>query len=98
LWPAGVHWEAECGHVVEGQGWGAGWWGVSANGTWEDGLFHVVQVAAHCVGVCCRTLVVLTCVSTCCTGVVVIDLTTIGEAVVPVLVPLNWQEGRLLGV
>jgi hypothetical protein len=60
LWTVGAHWEAESGHVVEGQRRGRGWCGTSANGAWADSLVHVAQVATHSVGACCRTLVVLT--------------------------------------
>jgi hypothetical protein len=61
---------------------------MSANGAWEDSLVHIAQVTAHSVDACCRTLVVLTWVSTCHAGVVVVDIAAMGEAVVPVLVPL----------
>jgi hypothetical protein len=43
-----------------------------ANGAWEDGLVHVAHVTAHCVGVCCHTLVLFTWASTCHAGVVVV--------------------------
>jgi hypothetical protein len=66
---------------------------MSANGAWEDGLAHVAQVATHCVGACHRTFVVLTWASTCQAGVVVVDVAAMGEAVVPVFIPLSWQGG-----
>jgi hypothetical protein len=69
LWPLGAHWEAEGGRVVEGQRQGTGWRGKYADGAWEDSLVHVAQVATHSVGVCCRTLVVLTWASTSHAGV-----------------------------
>jgi hypothetical protein len=65
-----------------------GWRGTSANGTWEDSLVHVIQVATHSVGACHCMSVVLNWASTNCTGVVVINITTMDGTVVPVLLPL----------
>jgi hypothetical protein len=90
-WLIGANWEAEGGHVVEGWRQGMGWHGTTADGAWEDSLVHVAQVSAHSVGACCHTLVVLSWVSTCSTRVVVANIAAMGEAVVPVLVPLYWQ-------
>jgi hypothetical protein len=66
-----------------------------ADGAWEDSLIHVAQVATHSVGACCRTLGVRTWVGTCCAGVVVVNVTAMGEAVVPVLMYHLTGKGPL---
>jgi hypothetical protein len=67
------------------------WRQTYAKGAWEDSFVLVAQVAVHSVGACCHTLVVFTWASICSTGVFVVDVTAMGEAVVPVLVSLYWQ-------
>ncbi len=64
-----------------------------AHGAWEDSLVYVAHVAAHCVGACCCTLVVLSWASACSAGVVVVHVAAMCKTVVPVLVPF-YRHGE----
>jgi hypothetical protein len=68
---------------------------VSANGTWENGFVHPLDVTFHSVGPGGRSLLLLTGARAGGSGVVVINVAPMGVAVFPIFELLDWGRGEI---
>ncbi len=83
----------ECGGVIDGRGGWARRLGAAANGAGEYGFVHPLRFAIHGVGPRGCTLVVLARAGARSAGVVVVDVATVGVAIIPVLKTFDWRRG-----